>query len=153
MQNSLVEILIGAAVLGVAAVFLTFAYTSTGTGTVYGYEISAPFSRVDGITVGSDVRMSGIKIGTVSRLELDQRRHFKAPLRAEHGNSILILPQPQPNRRAIIGQNRGDVGSSVTVVIFQAKGHDARVSGEFQRFIEARPIERPDVDLTIDQGQ
>ena len=73
MQNSLVEILIGAAVLGVAAVFLTFAYTSTGTGTVYGYEISAPFSRVDGITVGSDVRMSGIKIGTVSRLELDQR--------------------------------------------------------------------------------
>ena len=73
MQNSLVETLIGAAVLGVAAVFLTFAYTSTGTGTVYGYEVSAPFSRVDGITVGSDVRMSGIKIGTVSRLELDPR--------------------------------------------------------------------------------
>ena len=71
MQNSLVEILIGAAVLGVAAVFLTFAYTSTGTSTVNGYEVSAPFSRVDGITVGSDVRMSGIKIGTVSRLELD----------------------------------------------------------------------------------
>jgi len=71
MQNSIVETLIGAAVLAVAVLFLTFAYTSTGAGTVTGYEVRAKFSRVDGVAVGSDVRMSGIKIGAVARLELD----------------------------------------------------------------------------------
>jgi len=71
MQNSVVETLIGAAVLIVAAAFLTFAYTSTGIGSVTGYEISAKFGRVDGVTVGSDVRMSGVKIGTVTAIEID----------------------------------------------------------------------------------
>lgn len=75
MQNSLVETLIGAAVLAVAALFLVFAYTSTGTGAVSGYEVKASFSRVDGVNVGTDVRLSGIKVGTVSRLALNPKTY------------------------------------------------------------------------------
>lgn len=71
MQNSVVETLIGAAVLVVATVFLVFAYTSTGVGGIAGYEVSAKFGRVDGVAVGSDVRMAGVKIGTVTRIEID----------------------------------------------------------------------------------
>lgn len=71
MQNSVVETLIGAAVLAVAAAFLVFAYTSTGTGAVSGYEVSAKFGRVDGVAVGSDVRLAGVKIGTVTGIEID----------------------------------------------------------------------------------
>jgi phospholipid/cholesterol/gamma-HCH transport system substrate-binding protein len=71
MQNSVVETLIGAAVLVVATVFLVFAYTSTGVGGISGYEVSAKFGRVDGVAVGSDVRMAGVKIGTVTRIEID----------------------------------------------------------------------------------
>ena len=71
MQNNLVETLIGAVVLAVAAGFLYFAYSTTDTGSVDGYEIAAEFDGVSGITIGSDVRISGIKVGTVRDLELN----------------------------------------------------------------------------------
>ena len=71
MQNSIVESLIGAAVIAVAVLFFGFAYTTTGSGPISGYELTAKFSRADGVNVGSDVRVSGIKVGTVSKLSLD----------------------------------------------------------------------------------
>jgi phospholipid/cholesterol/gamma-HCH transport system substrate-binding protein len=58
-------------VLAVAGGFLIFAYSGTGLGAASGYEVSAKFGRVDGVSVGADVRISGIKIGAVSRLDLD----------------------------------------------------------------------------------
>jgi phospholipid/cholesterol/gamma-HCH transport system substrate-binding protein len=75
MQNSLVETLIGAAVVTVAVAFLFFAYTTTGVGGTGGYEVRASFAKVDGVNVGTDVRMSGIKIGTVSGMDLDPRTY------------------------------------------------------------------------------
>ena len=48
-----------------AAGFLVFAYSSTDVAPVEGYELNAKFDRVDGLTVGSDVRLGGIKIGTI----------------------------------------------------------------------------------------
>lgn len=75
MQNSIVETLIGAAVIAVAVLFLAFAYTSTGSGPVSGYEVLAKFNRVDGVNIGTDVRLSGIKVGTVSKLNLDSKTY------------------------------------------------------------------------------
>jgi phospholipid/cholesterol/gamma-HCH transport system substrate-binding protein len=75
MQNSIVETLIGAAVIAVAAFFLVFAYSSTGSGPVSGYDVVAKFNRVDGVNVGTDVRMSGIKVGTVEKLSLDPKSY------------------------------------------------------------------------------
>jgi phospholipid/cholesterol/gamma-HCH transport system substrate-binding protein len=71
MKGNLFEALIGAVVLAVAAFFLVFAFSSTDVGAVDGYEVTATFDRVDGVNAGADVRMSGIKIGTVTKLELD----------------------------------------------------------------------------------
>lgn len=65
MRGNVVEALLGAVVLVVAAGFLVFAYSSTEVGSVAGYEVSAKFDRVDGLAVGSDVRLGGIKIGTI----------------------------------------------------------------------------------------
>lgn len=71
MQNSAVETLIGAVVIGIAVAFLAFAYSSTGAGPISGYEVTAKFNRADGVNIGTDVRLSGIKVGTVSRMSLD----------------------------------------------------------------------------------
>lgn len=65
MRGNVVEALLGAVVLVVAAGFLVFAYSSTEVGSVAGYEVSAKFDRVDGLAVGSDVRLGGIKVGTI----------------------------------------------------------------------------------------
>lgn len=71
MSSNLVESLIGALVLLVAGWFLVFAYDRTGAGAGSGYELTARFDRIDGIGVGSDVRMAGIKVGTVANTKLD----------------------------------------------------------------------------------
>ena len=75
-NNNTVETLIGASVVAVAAGFLFFAYTSTGSGSVAGYDVTARFSSADGIANGTDVRLHGIKIGTVSGLSLDPKTYY-----------------------------------------------------------------------------
>lgn len=72
MGGNIVETLIGAVVLAVAGLFIYVAYSTTDVGTVSGYQLVAKFDRIDGITVGSDVRISGIKVGSVTSQFLDQ---------------------------------------------------------------------------------
>jgi len=72
MKTNMVETAVGAVVILIAAVFFTFAYTSSGIGKGSGgYRLIAEFDNADGIGVGSDVRMSGVKIGTVTSQALD----------------------------------------------------------------------------------
>ncbi|WP_422006927.1 outer membrane lipid asymmetry maintenance protein MlaD [Pyruvatibacter mobilis] len=71
MQSSVVETLTGAAVIVIAGVFLFFAYTATDTGGGTGYDLTIDFDRVDGLAPGADVRLSGIKVGTVTNQALD----------------------------------------------------------------------------------
>ena len=71
MSNRLVESLAGAAVIAVAVGFAASSYSRAGIGTVEGYEISANFSRIDGLSVGNDVRISGVKVGTVTAQDLN----------------------------------------------------------------------------------
>mgnify|MGYP002631889905 CR=1 FL=1 len=89
MGGNLVETLIGAVVLAVAAGFLFFAYGRADVGAVAGYEVFAKFERVDGLSVGSDVRMSGIKIGTVLKQTLDAKEYL-AVVRLSVDPSIKI---------------------------------------------------------------
>lgn len=76
MGRNLVETLMGAVVLGVAIVFLAFAYDRGGLKSIDGYSVVGKFDRVDGLTEGADVRMSGIKIGTVTKQTLDPRTYL-----------------------------------------------------------------------------
>ncbi|HUF45330.1 MAG TPA: outer membrane lipid asymmetry maintenance protein MlaD [Aestuariivirgaceae bacterium] len=72
MKTNWVETAVGAVVILIAAVFLSFAYTTSGIGKGSGgYQLVAEFDNADGIGIGSDVRMSGIKIGTVTSQTLD----------------------------------------------------------------------------------
>ena len=71
MHRNVIETIMGGVVLIVAVVFLLFAYTSTSTGTVGGYPVTAKFGNVSGIGPGSDVKLSGIKVGSVVDTELD----------------------------------------------------------------------------------
>lgn len=76
MKDNLVETLVGAAVLVIAGLFVAYGYSITESDSADGYALSAQFDRVDGLTVGSDVRMSGIKVGTVTGLTLDTENFY-----------------------------------------------------------------------------
>jgi phospholipid/cholesterol/gamma-HCH transport system substrate-binding protein len=79
----------GAVVLVVAALFLLFAYKTSELRAVPGYELSADFERVDGIRQGGDVRISGIKIGSIMGEKLDPKT-FLADVRMSIDPTIKL---------------------------------------------------------------
>ena len=76
MSGNLVETLVGAVVLLVAGFFLYFSYDKADAGTVFGYALIAKFDKVDGVKVGSDVMLAGIKVGTVTDQTLDSEEYL-----------------------------------------------------------------------------
>jgi phospholipid/cholesterol/gamma-HCH transport system substrate-binding protein len=80
MSRNLIETVLGAVVLVVAALFLFFAYTTSQVRAVPGYQVTAEFDRIDGIRDGSDVRIAGVKVGSVIGATLDPKT-FLATLR------------------------------------------------------------------------
>ena len=71
MNKKPVETIMGIVVIFVAAFFLYFAYQVSDLQVVKGYDINARFLKVGGLNVGSDVRINGIKVGTVIAQNLD----------------------------------------------------------------------------------
>ncbi len=76
MRRNLIETISRAVVLVVAALFLVFAYSNASPRAVEGYELFAKFDRVDGFQEGSDVRLSGIKVGTVISQDIDPKSYL-----------------------------------------------------------------------------
>lgn len=70
MNKKPVETIMGIVVLLVAVLFLLFAYRVSDLQVVKGYELNAKFFKVGGLSVGSDVRINGVKIGTVTSQKL-----------------------------------------------------------------------------------
>jgi phospholipid/cholesterol/gamma-HCH transport system substrate-binding protein len=76
MKRNVVEMVLGAVVLLVAAYFLVFSYKASNVKSTNGYAIHANFAEIGGLSIGSDVRMSGVKIGNVSSITLDQENYL-----------------------------------------------------------------------------
>ena len=71
MKKKPVETIMGLVVLIVALLFLAFAYRVSDLQVVKGYQLKAEFMKVGGLSVGSDVRINGIKVGTVTSQKLN----------------------------------------------------------------------------------
>ncbi len=71
MPNNAIETILGAVVLVATGGFLVFALSTADLKKVDGYEVSATFSQATGISPGADVRISGVKVGSVTDLALD----------------------------------------------------------------------------------
>ena len=91
MAENRAEILAGAAVLAAAIGFLVYAGRETGvSGPAGSYELTASFRSVEGVRVGTDVRLAGVKVGTVTALELNPQTFFAdAVLSVQEG---IVLP-------------------------------------------------------------
>jgi phospholipid/cholesterol/gamma-HCH transport system substrate-binding protein len=76
MSGNVIETVMGAVVLVVAAFFLFFAYTTSQVRAVDGYTVTAQFTRVDGIRDGSDVRIAGVKVGSITAENLDPKTYL-----------------------------------------------------------------------------
>ena len=106
MRNNTVETLIGAAVVVVAVFFLFFAYRSTGESATAGYELTAKMNKVDGIAVGTDVKLSGINVGEVAALTLDPKNYLVVVHMMIH-NDVKV-----PDDSSLMVTSSGLLGSS-----------------------------------------
>jgi phospholipid/cholesterol/gamma-HCH transport system substrate-binding protein len=72
-RHGALEIVTGAAVLVVAAGFLGYAVAHSGRSVGGGYTLHARFEHIDGLAPGSDVRIAGVKVGTVTSEQIDPK--------------------------------------------------------------------------------
>jgi phospholipid/cholesterol/gamma-HCH transport system substrate-binding protein len=72
-RHGVAEVLTGAIVLVVAVGFLAFAVSHSGRTAGSGYALQARFEHIDGLNVGGDVRIAGVKVGTVTELHIDPK--------------------------------------------------------------------------------
>jgi phospholipid/cholesterol/gamma-HCH transport system substrate-binding protein len=72
MSHSATEVLVGGGVLAAALAFGIYAVQSTGFSLrTEGYPLTASFRSLEGVNVGTDVRLAGVKVGTVTSMELN----------------------------------------------------------------------------------
>lgn len=105
------ETILGAAVVIVAVGFFAFAAAQAGQTTGAGgrYDLIARFQRVDGVNVGTDVLVSGVKVGVVRDVSLDTDTYM-ARLTLSIDNGVEILDES--NARIVSGLLGG---SSVSI--------------------------------------
>lgn len=90
MANSAAETVIGAVVLAAAVGFVVYAGQSRGVsvGTA-SYPLTAKFRSAEGVSVGTDVRLAGINVGSVTVLELDPQS-YQARMTLDVRNDLQI---------------------------------------------------------------
>jgi phospholipid/cholesterol/gamma-HCH transport system substrate-binding protein len=66
MRRDLIETLVGGAVLVLLLVAIAIGFARSGVSTIEGYSVRAEFDDVSGVTIGTEVRLAGVKVGTVT---------------------------------------------------------------------------------------
>jgi phospholipid/cholesterol/gamma-HCH transport system substrate-binding protein len=91
IPNNIFETIIGAVVIFISVFFLIFAKIQSDTipDDLTTYKLIAKFDKIDGINIGSDVRMAGIKIGVILDQELDTET-YEAVLEFNIASNIKI---------------------------------------------------------------
>lgn len=112
MAENRSEVLAGAAVLAAAIGFLVYAGQVAGLSRDSGsYPLKASFRSVEGITVGTDVRLAGVKIGTVTDLALNPQTYFAdATISVRNGIEI-------PSDSAILISSEGLLGGNFVELV------------------------------------
>lgn len=89
MKRNVIETVLGAVVLVVAIVFLGFSYSAANVGDVDGYAVTADFTGTGGLNVGDSVQISGVKVGSVSKIAL-KPEDYMARVTMEINDSVKL---------------------------------------------------------------
>lgn len=106
------EVLVGGAVLAAAIAFAVYAGQATGLSRGGGgYELTASFRSLEGVGVGTDVRLAGVKIGTVTEVALNPET-YRADTTFSVQDGILI-----PDDSAAVVASEGLLGGNFVEIM------------------------------------
>lgn len=154
MRQNVLEVLVGACVVVIAVLFFTYVYATSGVRLSQdGYRVTAVFQNVEGVRVGSDIRLGGVKVGSVVQQSLDPEtydvtvtfslaRYLKIPedttvkitsdgllgakfLALEPGGSDVLIEE---GGRLAHTQGAIDLWAVVSDFLFSAKGKNRSTS-------------------------
>ncbi len=112
MAENRAEVFAGAVVLAVAIGFLAYAMGGSAlTGGAGSYPLKASFRSVEGIKVGSDVRLAGVKVGTITALSLNPETYF-ADAVVQVENAVQL-----PDNSAILISSEGLLGGNFVELV------------------------------------
>lgn len=107
MSENTTEVIVGGAVLAAAVAFMVYAGQVTDfASSSSSYPLSASFRSIEGISVGTDVRLAGVKVGTVTGVELNPET-YRANTTVAVKEGIAI-----PDDSAIIVSSEGLLGGN-----------------------------------------
>jgi phospholipid/cholesterol/gamma-HCH transport system substrate-binding protein len=110
--HSTTEVLVGGAVLAGAIAFAVYAGQATGLSAgPSGYELTASFRSLDGVSVGTDVRLAGVKVGAVTGITLNPET-YRADTRFTVAQGIEI-----PDDSAILVSSEGLLGGNFVEIM------------------------------------
>jgi phospholipid/cholesterol/gamma-HCH transport system substrate-binding protein len=130
--GNLFETIVSALVVVVAIAFVIFMMQRTGTGHLGSYPLRMRVGDASGLTVGSDVRLGGTKIGSITGLSLDQR-DYKAVIETKLRDDLAL---PVDSRATVASSTLGGPYLSVT------PGHSAKTvpqGGELRGQLGGKP--------------
>ena len=113
MTNHTTEVLVGGVVLAAAVGFFFYAGQVTGftVGTTSSAAYSASFRSIEGVSVGTDVRLAGVKVGSVTDLVLNPKT-FRAETHFTVDDAIRL-----PDDSAVIISSEGLLGGSFVEIL------------------------------------
>ena len=113
MAENTTEVLVGGVVLAAAIGFAVYGAQVAGLGSTSGdtYPLTASFRSLEGVSVGTDVRLAGVKIGTVTDVELNPET-----FRADTVVSLRAATQV-PDDSAIIISSEGLLGGNFVEIM------------------------------------
>lgn len=111
MSENRSEVLAGLGVVLIAAGFLAYAgFGRVGAGSD-SYPLTASFRSADGISVGSDVRLAGVKVGSVSEMTLNDQTFFADVVLQVQKNVVL------PVDSAVLISSEGLLGGNFVELV------------------------------------
>lgn len=112
MSENTTEVLVGAGVLAAAIGFMVYAGQVSGfSGSAANYPLEASFRSLEGVSVGTDVRLAGVKVGTVSEVQLNPET-YRADTTVSVNTGIEI-----PDDSAIIISSEGLLGGNFVEIV------------------------------------
>ncbi len=110
MRRNLIETIVAAIVLLVAGAFVVFVVDQTQPPSVEGYALTARFAQAPTLTAGAEVRIAGVAVGRVQRVDLDAKRY-------DVEVAMVILPQVKlaSDTQAVISYD-GLLGDAVVML-------------------------------------
>lgn len=136
MAENITELAVGGVTIAVAAAFGIYAAQITGVAAVTdgAYPLSASFRSAQGIDVGTDVRLAGIRVGTVTGMQLNPET-FRADMAFAIDGAVRV-----PEDSAVSISTEGLLGVSYVEIVPGESPFDLEPGSEFTETEGARSL-------------